>query len=163
MMDDFIQLKKDNIIRLGIKDANGKDTGEHLEFDLEDIELPLKYQEFIEKQKKLKNNFLNKLALIEKRPDIKGKKFLSKNEEDKNIAIRDFLNDEVEIYNIFLGENGVQKLLQGRRIGWNTFSEIDEIIDKQILPHLDLGMDTMMSYIKTKYTTATKSDVEVVK
>ena len=117
----------------------------------------------MEKKKKLKNSFLIKLSLIEKRPDIKGKKFLSKNEEDKNIAIRDFLNDEVEVYNLFLGENGVQKLLQGRRIGWNTFSEIDEIIDKQILPHLDLGMDAMMSYIKKKYTTATKSDVEVVK
>ena len=32
-MDDFIQLKKDNILKIGIKDANGIDTNEHLEFD----------------------------------------------------------------------------------------------------------------------------------
>ena len=34
-MADFIQLKKDNIIRIGIQDYNGNDTGNHLEFDLE--------------------------------------------------------------------------------------------------------------------------------
>ena len=40
-MVDVIQLKKDSILRIGIKAANGVDTGEHLEFDLEDIELLL--------------------------------------------------------------------------------------------------------------------------
>ena len=54
MTDNFIQLKKDNVLRLGIKDINGNDTGEFLEFDLEDIELPLKYQELIERDKKNK-------------------------------------------------------------------------------------------------------------
>ena len=44
-MADFIQLKKDNILRIGIKDTEGNDTGEHLEFDLEDIEFPLKINE----------------------------------------------------------------------------------------------------------------------
>ena len=41
-MTDVIQLKKDNILRIGIKDSNGVDTGVHLEFDLEDIELHLR-------------------------------------------------------------------------------------------------------------------------
>ena len=44
-MADFIQLKKDNILRIGIKDIEGNDTGEHLEFDMEDIELPLRLNE----------------------------------------------------------------------------------------------------------------------
>ena len=44
-MTDFIQIKKDDILRIGIKDANGIETGEHLEFDLEDIDLPLRINE----------------------------------------------------------------------------------------------------------------------
>ena len=36
--DNFIQLKNnDDILRLKIINAEGKDTGEYLEFDLEDI------------------------------------------------------------------------------------------------------------------------------
>ena len=45
MTDNVIKLNKDNRLRLNIITADGKDTGEVLEFDLEDIELPLKYQE----------------------------------------------------------------------------------------------------------------------
>ncbi len=51
-MADFIQLKKDNIFRIGIKDIEGNDTGEHLEFDLEDIELPLRLNECEAKHRK---------------------------------------------------------------------------------------------------------------
>ena len=40
-MADFIQLKKDSILRIGIKDKDGYDTGEHLEFDMVDIYLAL--------------------------------------------------------------------------------------------------------------------------
>ena len=35
--ENFIQLKKDSILKIGIKDNEGNDTGEHLEFDMEDI------------------------------------------------------------------------------------------------------------------------------
>ena len=35
---ESIQLKKDNILRIGIKEADGTDTGNVLEFDVEDIE-----------------------------------------------------------------------------------------------------------------------------
>ena len=97
MTENFIQLKKSDVLRLGIKDENGKDTGEYLEFDLEDIELPLKYQELIEKDKKNKENLRNQILIIDKRQDIKGKKLLSKNEEDKIKALNEFFNKEVEI------------------------------------------------------------------
>lgn len=151
MIDNFIQLKKDDVLRLGIKTADGKETGEFLEFDLEDIELPLKYQEVIEKDKKNKEYLRNQLFIIEKRKDVKGKKLLSKNEEDKIKALNDFFKKEVEIYNTFLGENGVQKLLNGRKIGWTSLQEIDEIIVKQISPWLDLRMDKITDKIKGKY------------
>ena len=83
MTDNTIQLKKSDILRLNIKDEEGNDTGEYLEFDLEDIELPLKYQDLIEKDKKNKELIRNQFIIIEKRQDVKGKKLLSKNEEDK--------------------------------------------------------------------------------
>ena len=57
----------------------------------------------------------------------------------------------VEAYNMFLGENGVEKLLNGRALGWTTLQEIDEIIDKQIAPHLTITMDDITNKITQKY------------
>lgn len=163
MTDNTIKLNKDNILRLGIQTADGKDTGEVLEFDLEDIELPLKYQELIEKDKKNKEYLRNEMVIIDKREDVKGKKLLSKNEEDKIKAINEFFRKEVDIYNMFLGENGVQKLLNGRKIGWTTLQEIDEIIEKQIAPHLDMSMEKITQKVKDKYSQAIARNKEVLK
>ena len=163
MTDNFIQLEKSDILRLGIKTEDGKETGEYLEFDLEDIELPLKYQELIERDKKNKENLRNQIIIIDKRQDIKGKKLLSKNEEDKIKALNEFFNKEVEIYNIFLGENGVQKLLNGRKLGWTSLQGIDELIEKQIVPHLNLKMDNITDKIKARYGQPVQNNKEVLK
>ena len=160
-MENFVQLSKSDVLRLGIRTEEGKDTGEYLEFDLEDIELPLRYQELLEKDKKNKENLKNQMLIIDKRQDVKGKKLLSKNEEDKIKAINDFFNKEVEVYNMFLGENGVQKLLNGRKLTWLAFEEIDEIIEKQIVPHLDLSMKNITEKVKEKYSQAKKKTEEI--
>ena len=151
MTDNFIQLKKDDVLRLGIKTSEGIDTGEYLEFDLEDIELPIKYQELIDKDKKNKEQLRNQILIIDKRKDVKGKKLMSKNEEDKIKAMTDFFKKEVEIYNMFLGENGVEKLLNGRKLGWTSLQEIDEIIEKQISPHINIRVENITKKIKDKY------------
>ena len=164
-MDNVIKLNKDNILRLRIETSEGQDTGEVLEFDLEDIELPLRYQELIEKDKKNKENIRNQMIIIDKRQDVKGKKLLSKNEEDKAKALKDFFNKEVEIYNMFLGNNGVQKLLNGRKLGWTTLQEIDEIIEKQITPYIDTTIESITKKVKEKYSEAVKKNkdqIEVV-
>lgn len=153
MIDDFIQLNKDNILRLKIKTSDGIETGEVLEFDLEDIELPLKYQEMIEKDKKNREHLRNQLLIIEKRQDVKGKKLLSRNEEDKFKALNDFFKQEVEVYNMFLGEKGVEKLLNGRKLGWTSLKEIDNIIEKQIGPHINISLDDITKKIQEKYST----------
>ena len=162
MKENYIQLNKSDVLHLGIRTEDGKDTGEYLEFDLTDIEMPLKFQELIEKDKKNKENLRNQFILIEKRQDVKGKKLLSKNEEDKIRALNNFFNKEKEIYNIFLGERGVEKLLNGRKLGWNSLQEIDEIIEKQISPHLDINMEKITNKIKAKYSQNQK-DKEVLK
>ena len=163
MTDNFIKLNKDNILRLRIETNEGTDTGEVLEFDLEDIELPLRYQEMLETDKKNKEHLRNQMLMIDKREDVKGKKLLSKNEEDKIKALNEFFNKEVEVYNMFLGENGVQKLLNGRKLGWTTLQEIDEIISKQISPYLNTNMEDITKKVKEKYGQAVERNKEVLK
>ena len=159
MKDNFIQLEKSNILRLGIRTVDGEDTGEYLEFDLDDIELPLKYQDLIEQEKKNRQNLKNQIIIIEKRQDIKGKKLLSKNEEDKLKVINDFYKKEKEFLDGFLGEGGVDKLLNGRKLGWTSLSEIDEIIGKQIAPYLKMSRDELTKKLKDKYKNVQENDV----
>lgn len=159
MKENKIQLNEDNVLRIKIETSDGKDTGEELVFDLEDIELPLKYQEIQERAKKSKKKLENQLKIIKDRPDIKGKKLLTKNEEDSIKALNEFFNEQVEIYNIFLGENGVQKLLHGKRLGWTSLKKIDDIISEQIMPLLDVYMKDMSEDIIKKYKTDTQEDV----
>ena len=63
---------------------------------------------------------------------------------------------------MFLGENGVQKLLNGRRIGWETLDEINTIIKEQIAPKLDIKMENITDKIKKKYSSKI-NDSEVLK
>ena len=72
-MADFIQLKKDNILRIGIKDIEGNDTGEHLEFDMEDIELPLRLNECEARHRKNLEFLKMQFVIIDKKEDKKGK------------------------------------------------------------------------------------------
>ena len=150
-MENEIKLSKSNELRLRITTDDGKPTGEYLTFDLEDIELSLRYQEMIERDKKNKDWLQKEIVIINKRQDVKGKKLLSKNEEDKLKAVNKFFKEEVEIYNMFLGENGVQKLLNGRKFGWTTLAEIDEIIEKQILPYFEKKAKEIEDKVINKY------------
>lgn len=162
MTDNIIKLNKDSVFRLGIQTSDGKDTGEYLEFQLDDIELPLRYQELLEKDKKNKEHLRNQMLIIDKRQDVKGKKLLSKNEEDKIKALNEFFIKEVEVYNMFLGPRGVEKLLNGRKFTWTTLQEIDEIIEKQIAPHLDVSMKNITEKVKEKYSQAIKRNEEQI-
>ena len=169
-MTDNITLKQDDIYRVfiytqEIKDNQGnviiesKPTGEYLEFDLEDIELPFKYQDALEKLKKSRQNLKNQFVIIDKKQDHKGKKLMSSNEEEKLKALNNFYKEQGEIYNIFLGENGVQKLLNGRKLRWTTLTEIDELIEKQIAPKLNITIDSITKKIKSKYNIKKEDNV----
>lgn len=162
MTDNTVQkigLKNENILKLEIVDENENGTGEFLEFDLEDIELPFKYQEIIERLKKSRQNLKNQFAIIEKKQDHKGKKLLSSNEEAKLRALNEFYREQEEIYNIFLGKNGVQKLLNGRNLRWTTLTEIDELIQNQIAPQLNVTMDDITNKIKSKYSNKKEENI----
>ena len=93
-----IRLKESNVLKFGIKDANGEDTGNYLEFDLEDIELPLRYQELIEEDKKNRAYLKNQFTIIDRRQDHKGKKLLSANEEEKIKVLNVFYKKQESVY-----------------------------------------------------------------
>ena len=162
MTDNFVQLNKDDVLRLEIRTDKGEPTGEFFFFFLEDIELPLRYQDMIEKDRKNKEYLQNQLVVIGKRQDVKGKKLLSKNEEDKIRAINDFLNKEKEVYNMFLGEHGVEKLLNGRKLSISRLLEIDEIAKKQIAPKLNFSMEKITDKIKKTYGKNKQEEIEVL-
>ena len=63
---------------------------------------------------------------------------------------------------MFLGENGVKKLLNGRKLGWSSLEEIDDIIVKQIAPYLDINMKSITEKVKQKYGKKKESDIEVI-
>lgn len=158
--DNYIQLKKnENILKLGIRDEEGNDTGNYLEFNLEDIELPLRYQKIIEKDKENRAYLQNQYKIIDKKQDHTGKKLLSSNEEARIKATIEFYKKEVEIYNMFLGENGVEKLLNGRQLSWSTLEEINEIIEKAILPKLEIKAEDIKKKIISKYGDNKRDDV----
>lgn len=160
--DNTIQLKKKDIVKFNILDEDGIDTGEQLVFDMGDVDLPIRLQELVEQDKLNRANLKNKFLVIEKKQDHKGKKLLSSNEEERIKAIKDFLEEEIKVYNMFLGENGVQKLLYGRKLSWDTLTEIDEIISSVILPKLDISTDNMIKRVKEKYSSAIAKEENVI-
>lgn len=156
-MENFIQLKKDNILRIGIKTADGKDTGEHLEFDMEDIELPLKLNQCEYDHRKNLEWLKMQIGIIDKKQDKKGKQWLSWKEEEKVKTFNEFYRKEMATLDLFLGENGTSKLLNGRKPYYSMYDNINEIIEP-ILPLIKERTESINDKIRAKYNN-NKSDV----
>lgn len=158
-MADFIQLKKDNILRIGIKDIEGNDIGEHLEFDMEDIELPLRLNECEARHRKNLEFLKTQFVIIDKKEDKKGKFILSWKEEEKLKVLQEFYKREMEALDLFLGQNGTNKLLNGRKPYYSMYEDISEILEP-IMPKLKLKADDIVNKIKEKYSNnATEKNV----
>lgn len=157
-MVDVIQLKKDSILRIGIKDANGVDTGEHLEFDLEDIELPLRLNQCEAQHRKNLEFLRNQFVIIDKKEDKKGKFILSWKEEEKLKVLKEFYQREMDSLDLFLGQGGTKKLLNGRNPYYSMYEDISEMLEP-ILPKLKLRADDIANRIKEKYGNKKETDV----
>ena len=160
--ENFIQLKKDSILRIGIKDSDGNDTGEHLEFDIEDINLALRLNECDEKHRKNLEFLRNQFIIIDKKEDKKGKKILSWKEEEKLKVLQEFYKREMEALDLFLGENGTKKLLNGRNPYYSMYEDINDML-KPILPKLKLRADDIAKKIKDKYSNVNNQEKNVLK
>lgn len=154
MTDNSIQFKRENVLKLKLKNEMGEDTGEYLEFDLEDIELPLRYQQALEEHKKNYNSLKNQLLIISKKEDHTGKKFLSSNKEASLIALSEFYKKEIKIMDLFLGDGKTQMILDKvmRRKPYLTmFNDIMESIE-EVSDLFNLGYSSIEDKIKEKYS-----------
>ena len=157
--NNIIQLKESkDVLRLKIKDEKGNDTGNFLEFNLGDLDYLLVLQDMMEADKKNREYLKNQYTIIDKKEDHKGKKLFSANEEAKIKATNEFYKKEAEIYDMFLGKDGVEKLLNGRKLTLARLDEIDEIIEKAILPKLQIKAEDIKKDIMAKYSNKTKRD-----
>lgn len=156
-MEDFIQLKKSNILKIGIKDAEGKDTGEHLEFDLEDIDLPFKLNDCEKQHREDIAELKRKFLIIDKKQDVKGKNIMSANEEAKIKALKEFYKKEEEALDLFLGKGGTKKLLNGRNPYYTMYDDISEML-KPIMPKLTENAHSIEDKIKAKYKIDNEED-----
>ena len=154
MTDNSIQFKRDNVLKLKLKNEMGEDTGEYLEFDLEDIELPLRYQQALEEHKKNYNSLKNQLLIISKKEDHSGKKLLSSNQEASLIALSEFYKKEIKIMDLFLGEGKTQMILDKvmrRKTYLTMFNDIMESIE-EVSNLFNVGYSSIEDKIKEKYS-----------
>lgn len=145
-----------DILKIGLQDMDGQPIldkkGETVfwQFDLSDIELPLKLSrieyQHNQNQKWARNQFL----IIEKKEDVKGKFLLSKNEEDKINVLKEYYKKEEEILDIILGVGGTKKFLNGRNYYWEMFEDINEVLE-QIMPKFESTFTNITDRIKKKY------------
>lgn len=151
-MEDFIQLEKSNLIKIGIKDENGNVLDGQLVFDLEDIELPIRYQEMFEEHKKNENYVRHQFLIIDKKEDHKGKKLLSSNTEAKLRVVNEFYRREMEALDMFIGEGKTQMLLDlmHRKPYIGMFDDIGKAL-QPLSKILDKNMETTEEKIKEKY------------
>lgn len=151
--NNIIQLEKDeDIKRFYINDLEGNPTGEYIEFNLQDIELLTRYQQLLEDDKKARTHLEFKLREIDRRPDKKGKKLMSANQEATVKAWQEFYREEVRIYNMFLGERGVEKILCGTKLSWNSLEAINRVIENQIYPEIKISAKNIRDNIMKKYS-----------
>ena len=158
---ESIQLKQDNLFKIGIKNAEGKDTGEIITIDLEDIKLPLKCQES-EKMIKDNNKWLQaQRIMIEKRPDKKGKKLLSANEEALLKLVNEYYEKQTKAYELVLGEGAIKKILCGREMYITFFSDLEEQM-KKLRPKLNQNAVDIKEKIKSITEKYGKKDSDVM-
>lgn len=158
-MENFIQLKKTSIFKVKIKDENGVDTGDFLEFDLEDIEMPLKLNECEVKHRKNLEYLKMQFSIINKKEDKKGKFLLSWKEEEQQKVLKEFCVREMEALDLILGKDGCKKLLHGRNPYYSMYDDINELLTP-IMPKLKIHSEDIKNKIVSKYKNKEKGVLE---
>lgn len=156
-MNEYINLKKRNILKIGIKDEEGNpkldDKGKELyiEFDLEDINTPENYSKCVYLVQKASSTLKNDFAIINKKQDVEGKGIMTRNEEEKMKALKKYYKSTEEAMDLFLGKNGTQKIFGDSRY-LTMFDDLSEMLEP-IMPKLKINFDSIEKKIKAKYST----------
>lgn len=156
-MNEYIKLKKRNIVRIGIQDENDNikyDENGHevfIEFDLEDINLVDNYSKAISLCEKAGTVLKTEIAAISKKEDSKINDYLTKNQKAKMDALKKYYKNIEEAMNLFLGENGFTKIFGKQRY----LTMLDDLSDmlEPIIPLLKVNIDGIQNKIISKYKT----------
>lgn len=151
-MEDFIQMKEENVIRVGIKDKDGNDTGLIIKFDLQDIDLPLKFNKMEAMHKKNLSILKQQAMALEKQEDKKGKFLLSWKKEKAIELLKEHYEHEMEALDLLIGAGMTKKILE--KLDRAPYYEMfDDIIDElePIMDKLNADADKLLDNIKTKY------------
>lgn len=154
-MEDYITLKKRNTLKIGIKDEDGvpkiDENGKEvfIEFDLEDIDLLDRYNKCVIQVEKAHQALKNDFIIIEKKQDSKGKGYMTKNQELQKEAVKKYYSAMEKAINLFLGENGVDKIF-GKTRYLSMFDDLEEML-QPILPKLKVNLNSIDNKIKSKY------------
>ena len=161
---DYIKLKqRKDVLKLGIMDEDDNIVRDnegnevYIEFDLGDVNLPLNYNKCINQINNARTNLRNQFIIIDKKKDHKGKQLLSSNEEAKAKAMKTFYKEMEQAMDLFLGEGGTEKFLNGRNPYWEMWDGLNESL-KPYLDKMELTVTDMSKRIKEKYK-VTESDV----
>lgn len=118
-----IRINKDDVYRIEVND-----NGDYIEFDLLDIELPVKCLNTAKELKKQQDFYNKKIIALEK--EYKDNQELLFVNQTK--ASKDFCNKMRQVFDEFLGEGACQKIFGNvNRIG--MFDELFE----QLEPHFE--------------------------
>lgn len=145
-----------------IKTQEGKETGEYIEINLEGIGILDRIDQFYHEYPKNRKWIRDEFLIIRKKQDFTKKgEFMSNNERLEYEAVKKYYNMQKKTFDLFLGKGGVEKLLYGRELEWNTIEEIQKVIVEQIIPQLDVTMKNISDKIVKKYN-VNKEDIEEI-
>ena len=155
-MNEYINLKKRNIVKIGIKDDEGNvklDENGHevfIEFDLEDINLVDNYSKAISMCEKAGIDLKTQITVINKRKDDKKiNSVITKNEKDKMDALKKYYKTIEQAMNLFLGKDGFTKIFGESRY----LTMLDDLSDmlEPIMPLLKVNIEGIQNKIISKY------------
>ena len=157
---EYITLKeRTGLKRFGIRTQDGVDTGEYIEIDLEDLDLPLKSNECQAKHFENFETLKRDLAEAEKKSSEKNPTdILSEKEKATIEAYKKFYEAEIEALDGFLGEGATRKLLGGRKPYLTMYDDINDYLE-QIVPILKDTQNQVIERIKSKYGTIKEDNI----
>lgn len=148
---EYLQLEKNNVVKARIRDIEGNDTDCVLEFDIEDIEMPLKVSKCEFEHKKNIQWLRNQFVIINKKQD-KNEGYLTRNERLKLNAFNEFYKKEMDNMDLIIGEGKTKEILKAmkRKPYYSMYDDINKLLEP-ILPRLQQTTDDIIKKIEEKY------------
>jgi len=153
---EYIQLDRGSVQRFGIRDADGKETGEYIEIDPEDMYFQFRSKDCGIKHKNNVEELKIKVDEIQKTCKDEGE-FPTEKDIALKEAFDDFLKKEEQAIDEFIGEGTTRKLLNGRKPYLFMFNDIFDMLS-QIAPTLRDTSRNLIENIRAKYKKQKEKD-----